>query len=510
MAGNRTVRLGCNLGQRMGLATRVTHHETEWDKALPYSKIPAPSVFKMLKNFGPGGRQYNAGLPEVYRFFRDNYGDLVRMPGLFGKRDMLLSFHPDDYETLFRNEGQWPLRRGLDTFGYYRMHVRPDVFKGKGGLVADQGENWQKFRSTVNPVMLQPKTVKLYVNKLDKVALQLMGLMINMRDSKNELPANFKQWINRWALESMGVLALDTRFGLLDSKQSVEAQIIVTNLQEFFELTYQLDVLPSIWRYYKTASFKRLITVLDRITEIVKSKIEEAAARLESNPSAPSETQSVLEKLLKVDRDIAFIMACDMLMAGVDTTGAGVTGILYCLATNPDKQAKLREEIRTILPNKDSALTPENMHNLPYLRACVKECIRLCPPVSANVRATGKDLVLRGYQVPKGTDVAMSSMILQNDERFMTRAKEFIPERWLKLDDYPSVQDAHPFLILPFGFGVRTCIGRRLAMLEMEILTARITRLFEYRWNYGELKIRGNLVNMPINELKFQMTEVED
>lgn len=55
MAGNRTVRLGCNLGQRMGLATRVTHHETEWDKALPYSKIPAPSVFKMLKNFGPGG-----------------------------------------------------------------------------------------------------------------------------------------------------------------------------------------------------------------------------------------------------------------------------------------------------------------------------------------------------------------------------------------------------------------------------------------------------------------------
>lgn len=73
----------------------------------------------------------------MYRFFRDSYGDLVRMPGLFGKRDMLLSFHPDDYETLFRNEGQWPLRRGLDTFGYYRMHVRPDVFKGKGGLVAE-------------------------------------------------------------------------------------------------------------------------------------------------------------------------------------------------------------------------------------------------------------------------------------------------------------------------------------------------------------------------------------
>ncbi|XP_062535024.1 probable cytochrome P450 12a5, mitochondrial [Armigeres subalbatus] len=427
----------------------------------------------MLRNFGPGGLQQNAGLPDVYRFFRDNYGDLVRMPGMFGKRDLLLSFHPNDYERLFRNEGQWPLRRGLDTFEYYRTQVRTDVFKGKGGLVSDQGENWQKFRTTVNPVMLQPKTVKLYVSKLDEVAHQLMAIMLTTRDIKNELPANFKQWINRWALESMGVLALDARLGLLDSEQSQEATIIVKYLQEFFELTYQLDVLPSVWKYYETPSFKRLMVVLDKITEIVIAKISEAVIRLEKNPTTSSESQSVLEKLLKVDRDIAFIMACDMLMAGVDTTGAGVTGILYCLASNPEKQATLRQELLKVLPRKDSTLTPENMHNLPYLRACIKESIRMCPPVSANVRATGRDLVLQGYQIPKGTDVAMSSMILQNDERFLTRANEFLPERWLKMDGYPSVKEAHPFLILPFGFGVRTCIGRRLAMLEMEISMLR-------------------------------------
>lgn len=126
--------------------------------------------------------------------------------------------------------------------------------------------------------MLQPKTVKLYVSKLDEVAHQLMAIMLTTRDIKNELPANFKQWINRWALESMGVLALDTRLGLLDSEQSEEATIIVKYLQEFFELTYQLDVLPSVWKYYETPSFKRLMVVLDKITEIVIAKISEVVA----------------------------------------------------------------------------------------------------------------------------------------------------------------------------------------------------------------------------------------
>lgn len=83
------------------------------------------------------GRYHNANLPTMHRLFREDYGELVRMPGFFGRRDVLLSFRPDDYETLFRNEGQWPIRRGIDTFAYYRQKVRPDVFKGLGGLVTE-------------------------------------------------------------------------------------------------------------------------------------------------------------------------------------------------------------------------------------------------------------------------------------------------------------------------------------------------------------------------------------
>lgn len=61
------------------------------------------------------------------------------------------------------------------------------------------------------------------------------------------------------------------------------------------------------------------MTVLDELTTIIMAKVDEAVIRLDKNPSQDSDSQSVLEKLLKVNRDVAVVMAFDMLLAGVDT-----------------------------------------------------------------------------------------------------------------------------------------------------------------------------------------------
>ncbi|KAL1397369.1 hypothetical protein pipiens_009812 [Culex pipiens pipiens] len=464
----------------------------------------------MLRGFAPGGRYHDVTLLDLHRRLREDYGDLLVMPGSFGRSDIVLTYNTDDFVKLFRNEGPWPHRRGIDTFDYYRKNVRPEVFRGLGGLLSEQGENWQKFRTIVNPVMMQPKTIRLYVDKLDEIAREFMGVINGLRDEKNEMPGDFNQWLNRWALESIGVLALDTRLGALKKDLSADTSIMVTYIREMFELTYQLDILPSIWKYYKTPAFKRQMTVFDELTRIIMSHVDAAVVRLEKNPTLSSDQQSVLEKLLKVDRNVALVMVYDMLLAGVDTTSSGSTGILYCLAKNPEKQARLREELRAVLPSKDSPLTPDNMKNLPYLRACIKEGLRLYPPAVGNMRATGKDLVLQGYRVPKGTDVGMASVVLYQEDQHFARGKEFLPERWLKdTEGCPSGKTANPFLFLPFGFGPRMCIGRRMASLEMEMIVARVTRQFEYSWNYGELHILSALVNIPKNELRFQMTEVD-
>jgi len=154
-------------------------------------------------------------------------------------------------------------------------------------------------------------------------------------------------------------------------------------------------------------------------------------------------------------------------------------GVLYQLAKNPEKQEKLREEIMKILPEKNSTLNSESLKNIPYLRACLKETLRVVPVITGNMRGIGQDLVIKGYQVPKGTNVAMSNALLQTEDDHFPKSDQFLPERWLKNSDSvqnaecPHSKTAHPFVYLPFGFGSRTCIGRRFSEMEVEVLIAR-------------------------------------
>lgn len=81
---------------------------------------------------------------------------------------------------------------------------------------------------------------------------------------------------------------------------------------------------------------------------------------------------------------------------------------LYHLAKNPDKQERLRAEIRTVLPHKDSEFTTASLNSMVFLKACFKEALRLNPIIAGNARGTGRDIVLGGYRVPKGVSIFYS------------------------------------------------------------------------------------------------------
>lgn len=112
----------------------------EYAKAKPYDEIPGPKAYPLIRTaymFLPGGKLYKKDLMEVHLALRKMYGDLVLIRGGFGKADLLLTFSADDSQTIFRNEGQWPFRRGLEVLEYFRTHERPDIFKGKAGLLSE-------------------------------------------------------------------------------------------------------------------------------------------------------------------------------------------------------------------------------------------------------------------------------------------------------------------------------------------------------------------------------------
>lgn len=77
---------------------------------------------------------------------------------------------------------------------------------------------------------------------------------------------------------------------------------------------------------------------------------------------------------------------------------------MYQLSQNEDKQEKLFAELQRALSEKDSKITSSTLEQLPYLKACIKETLRMYPVVLGNGRSLQSDAVIAGYNVPKGVN----------------------------------------------------------------------------------------------------------
>lgn len=328
------------------------------------------------------------------------------------------------------------------------------------------------------------------------------------------MPPTFLYDINRLSLESVAHIALDKRMGLLQNQPlSDESKAIFDNLFSFGDAIYELGVQPSIYKYIKTPAYKRFEKSMDIIYEICQKYVAETLERLEKNPPAEGEEKSILEKLLKIDRKMAIISAIDLLMGGVEITSTVLSAIFLCLAKNPAKQEKLRQEILTNVGRHED-FSIENMKNLPYLRACIKEALRIYPVIFGNVRISGRDLNLSGYQIPKGTNIFMASNMLLKEAKYFPKPLEFIPERWLRsiepgMEEFSS-KNINPFIFLPFGFGPRSCLGKRIVDMEMEITVANILRNFNMEYHYPtENAFRTYFMNTCVLPLKFKFSDLK-
>jgi cytochrome P450 len=77
-------------------------------------------------------------------------------------------------------------------------------------------------------------------------------------------------------------------------------------------------------------------------------------------------------------------------------------GLLYYLASNPEKQEKLREEVMSVLPDKTSPVTRNVLNQTKYAKGCIKESHRLFPITNGILRTQNTDIYLGGYRIPKG------------------------------------------------------------------------------------------------------------
>lgn len=110
--------------------------DDEYANAVPFDEIPGLNRFQVMKRFLPGGKFHGASVIDIQSMMRNEFGDLYRMPGLFGQNSVLTTVNAEDVEFIHRNEGIYPYRRGLETMKHFRENLRSDVYSA-GGLIIE-------------------------------------------------------------------------------------------------------------------------------------------------------------------------------------------------------------------------------------------------------------------------------------------------------------------------------------------------------------------------------------
>ncbi|XP_062445567.1 thromboxane-A synthase [Rhea pennata] len=186
---------------------------------------------------------------------------------------------------------------------------------------------------------------------------------------------------------------------------------------------------------------------------------------------APSEK---VQKMLTED-EIAG-QAFLFLIAGYETTTSALSFATYLLATNPECQEKVLQEVddfsaKHIIPDY------QTIEGLPYLDMVIEETLRMYPPAFRFTREAAKDCVVLGQRIPAGAVVETAVGHLHYNPDFWPEPEKFIPERFTE----EAKKERHPFAYLPFGAGPRGCIGMRMGLLETKMTLLRILQKFRFK-----------------------------
>lgn len=218
-------------------------------------------------------------------------------------------------------------------------------------------------------------------------------------------------------------------------------------------------------------------------------------------------TKRVQQKRMMTEDEIvgqAFIF----LLAGYETSSNTLAFTCYLLALHPECREKLQEEVDEFFSRHETA-DYTNVQELKYLDMVICESLRLYPTAFRFARDVEQDTVVNGQLLPKGASLEIPTGFLHYDPEHWTEPKKFIPERFTP----EAKASRHPFVYLPFGAGPRSCVGMRLALLEIKVALVHIFRRFDVvacEDTEVPLELKSNTTLGPKNGIFVKITKREN
>ena len=264
-------------------------------------------------------------------------------------------------------------------------------------------------------------------------------------------------------------IILQAVFGLYDGDRCQKLKELMSKMGELFisPLTSAALFFPSLQKDFGAWSpWGNFVRQREQIDKLIYSEIAERRAN-----NDPNRTDILSMLLLAVDEEGKFMTdeelrdeLLSLLLAGHETTATAMSWALYWIHRLPEVKAKLMHEIESVSDPDDWM----SIFKLPYLTAVCNETLRIHPVAMVTFpRVVEEPVELLGYKLEPKTIVLGCIYLLQHREDLYPDAEKFRPERFLE-------RQFSPYEFMPFGAGVRRCIGEALAQFEMKIVLATI------------------------------------
>ncbi|TFK44964.1 cytochrome P450 [Crucibulum laeve] len=464
--------------------------------------------------------------------WQEEYGNVVRFKGSFGE-DRLLISDPKALQYIYQTSG----------YNFPKQNDRKEISRfisGRGILWSD-GDQHKRHRKVMLPGFGGPET-KAFAPLFTAQASRLVSKWIDLISvtSDQSTVVDIPLWASRTALDAVGAAAFDYKFEALENAENplrkayenlfaglfgspTKASLFATELLQYIPI----NLISSLLQYFPSPRLERVRQTAQLATKIAKSLVDskaEAAMQGKGNRDVMSLlVQANASENVKAQLNEEEVLAQmrTMILAGHETTANTLTWTLLELARNPDIQGKLRHEIRSmekvVHERGEPEFTAADFDRMSYLNAVIKESLRYHPVALFTFREASKEDVLplskpittlsgeiiTELPIPKGQRI-MSSICAYNriKDIFGEDSHTFKPERWLNGDVKRATSIGVYGNLMTFSSGIRSCIGWRFAILELQAFLAELVNNFEFSLTLKATRLRREacLVMIPTVE----------
>ncbi|KAL7115393.1 hypothetical protein ACP275_04G181700 [Erythranthe tilingii] len=383
-------------------------------------------------------------------------------------------------------------------------------YDGKDVSFAPYGEFWRQLKSILVVHLLSNKMVQSFRSvRKDETALFVEKIGEYSSSSEKNV-VNLSEMFSELTNDGICRSAFGRKYG--DSENGGKSMSLLAEFLELLGIISIGDIFPWLgWISRVNGLDRRVQRVAKELDDFLEGLIRERMEKPEGGKIGGNFIDIVLEIYndkafgFSVDRDSIKALILDVYAGGTDTTatflewamaepGADLGGgqpaypefsswIRHWaeLLRHPRVMENLQNEVREIVKGKND-ITDEDLEKMHYMKAVIKETLRLHPPSPLLVpRVADKDVKIKGYDVSKGTIVMVNAWAIGRDPQSWDEPEKFEPERFLKNSKNENIDfKGLDFELIPFGAGRRGCPGISFAVATIEFVLANIVHKFNW------------------------------